>query len=123
MDGQYAAGANEQRRTVESEPLMIRFMSRVSGNVYDEVTVDHMADMVLIMYSGGGTAVGAVIGGCLGSYIVAHHPSLFHVLTTVPLLGFLGAVAGALLTMWFLNVRGLIAWDRYEFRRIYKLKS
>jgi len=113
----------DEKSPIASEPLIIRFMSRASGNVYDAATVDHMADMALILYTGGGTAIGAVIGGCVGSYLASQNPSLFHIFTTVPLLGLLGASVGALFIMWMLHLRELLAWDRGGFRRTYRLKE
>jgi hypothetical protein len=105
------------------EPIMIRYVSKVTGNVYDELTVDHVTDMALIYYSSAGSIFGSVTGACIGGVLVGHHPTPSLVLTIVPVCGFLGALSGALLVMLGLNMRGLLQWDKYQIRRTYKLKN
>jgi hypothetical protein len=49
------------------EPVMIRFVSEANGYTYDADMVDHLADMLLIFYAGGGTAIGTIAGVCIGA--------------------------------------------------------
>ena len=53
----------------EHEPIFMQYVSAVSGRVYNDDVVDHLADMLLIFYCGGGTALGAIAGGVTRSEI------------------------------------------------------
>ena len=94
----------------------------MSGNAYDELMVDHVADMALIFYAGGGTALGAIVGACVGALMVGQDVTYVRVLSMLPICGFTGAISGALLVMWILNLRGLLRWDGTVVKRTYRLK-
>jgi len=118
-----APEGNASSTRTAGEPLMIRFVSEITGDIYDECTVDQVADMALIFYTGAGTTLGALLGACVGGIIVAHNASALNVVVTVCLLGLLGAILGALSIMFLLNIRGLIRWDGRELRRVYRAKK
>jgi hypothetical protein len=105
------------------EPVMIRFVSEVTGHAYDPQMVDHLADMVLIFYAGGGTAMGAIAGACIAAYLFPAGNDMSRVFETIPLGGLIGGFAGALLVFVILNLRGLVKWDGLQVSRTYKTKS
>jgi hypothetical protein len=105
------------------EPVMIRFVSEATGHTYDPQMVDHLADMLLIFYAGGGTALGTIAGTCAAASFFLHTTDTQEMLTTLPLGGLIGGVAGALLVMLLLNIRGLVKWDRLQITRTYKVKA
>gem|GEM_PF-4430857 len=101
---------------------MIRFVSEVTGHTYDSQMVDHLADMVLIFYAGGGTAIGAIAGACIAAYLFPADSSMLRVLETIPLGGLVGGFGGAFLVFAILNLRGLVKWDGFQVSRTYKAK-
>lgn len=105
------------------EPVMIRFVSEATGHTYDPEMVDHLADMLLIFYAGGGTALGAIVGACLAASFFLRVTDTQRVMTILPLGGLIGAFAGALLVMLLLNFRGLVKWDGLQITRTYKVKA
>jgi hypothetical protein len=60
------------------EPPFIQYASEISGCGYDAVMVDHLADMLLIFYCAGGTAIGAVTGASLAISVVGHLADFHH---------------------------------------------
>ncbi len=105
------------------EPVMIRFVSEATGHTYDADMVDHLADMLLIFYAGGGAAIGTITGVCIGAGVFLQSTDIGNVIETLPLCGLVGALAGCLLVFTVLNLRGLIRWDRFQIKRTYKLKK
>ena len=110
------------------EPLLIRFLAKSGDDgkpetLYDEVAVDHVADMALIFYAAGGAALGAVLGACAAMWLCQTQASFSSIYVVLPICGFVGAMIGALGVMLLLNIRGLIRWDGYLVKRTYKLKS
>jgi hypothetical protein len=105
------------------EPVMIRFVSEATGDTYDPAMVDHLADMLLIFYAGGGTALGAMADASLFAMLFVHSYDMQHILEIVPLGGFAGALLGALIVFLILNLRGLVKWDKSQVFRTYKLKA
>ena len=56
MNEQKRAAPSESIVGEEHEPLLIKYVSSVSGHMFDHYVVDHLPDMQLIFYCGGGTA-------------------------------------------------------------------
>jgi len=106
----------------EHEPIFIQYVSAVSGRIYDDEVVDHLADMLLIFYCGGGTALGAIAGASLGFKLILNSSNPAHALLIILFCGFAGSIAGCLLVMTLLNFRGLLKWDGLVLRRSIRLK-
>ncbi|WP_128915029.1 hypothetical protein [Granulicella sibirica] len=106
----------------EHEPIFIQYVSGISGRVYDHEMVDHLADMLLIFYCGGGTALGAITGASLGLRFFLDSGSLGQGLVAILCCGFAGSIVGCLLVMVVLNFRGLMKWDGMILRRSVRLK-
>ncbi len=104
------------------EPLFIQYVSAVTGHVYSDTMVDHLADMLLIMYCGGGTALGAVTGASSAMRFFVNHSSTAFVIMAILVAGLVGSISGCLLVMAVLNLRGVLKWDGYILRRTIRLK-
>lgn len=123
MNSEDQASAQSNILPAPHEPVMIRFVSDATGHTYDPEMVDHLADMLLIFYAGGGTAFGAIAGACLAASFFLQVTDTQEVMTVLPLGGLIGSFAGALLVLLFLNFRGLVKWDRLQITRTYKVKA
>ena len=107
----------------EHEPIFMQYVSAVSGRVYNDEVVDHLADMLLIFYCGGGTALGAITGASLGLKFTSNAGDIGHLLGLILLFGFIGSIVGCFTVMALLNFRGLLKWDGVIVRRSIRLKK
>jgi hypothetical protein len=107
----------------EHGPIFVQYVSAVTGRVYNNESIDHLADMLLIFYCGGGTSLGAVTGALLGLRLMTSSTNAISGLFGILCFGFVGSLAGCLLVMIVLNFRGVLKWDGAVVRRSIRLKK
>lgn len=123
MSGQAINNASDLSIGKEHEPIFVQYVSSISGHVFDHEMVDHLADMLLIFYCGGGTALGAILGASLGLRFLLNASSFGQGLVIILGCGFVGSLLGCTLVMVVLNFRGILKWDGLILRRSIRLKS
>ena len=105
------------------EALFVRYVSTLTGHTYDEDTVGHLADMLLIFYAAGGTVLGALAGGALSIPFLVPGLTPIQFALVVLSLVFLGALTVCGVVMTLLNLRGLVRWENYIVKRTATLKK
>ena len=105
------------------ETLFVRYVSTLTGHTYDEDTVEHLADMLLIFYAAGGTVFGALVGGALSiPFLLPVTTPIRFLLLVLPLV-FVGALIGCGIVMTLLTLRGLVRWENHTVKRTATLKK
>lgn len=114
---------NQTEVPVPKETLFVRYVSTATGHTYDEETVDHLADMLLIFYAAGGTVFGAICGCLISITGLGPSPSSMRLLLVMPPVVFAGALMGCAAVLAILNLRGLVRWEKYVVKRTATLRQ
>ncbi len=113
---------NQAEAPVPKETLFVRYVSTATGHTYDEETVDHLADMLLIFYAAGGTVLGAICGCVISIAGLGPSPMPMRLLLVMPPVVFTGALMGCAAVLAILNLRGLVRWEKYVVKRTATLR-